>query len=159
MDHLIYLYAAVVLIAAALASIVLRGSRALSLKVSALVLAALLMATGYVSLVDLLGRPKPAALEWSAQNFNDATVLAAKMLEDEAIYLWVQFDGMREPRAFVLPWSLNVAKELQQAMRAADAQGTLVRMRKALDAQGDPNEPLFYAEPQQAPSPKVPFAG
>ena len=63
MNHLIYLFAAVVLIAAGLSAIAFWSPRSVGVKVSALVLAALLMLTGHLGLVDLLGMPKPASLE------------------------------------------------------------------------------------------------
>lgn len=159
MDHLMYLFAAVVLAAAALTSITVRARRELWAKVAALALAALLMATAYVSLVDLLGRPKPASMEWVKGAVPEATVLGASMREDEAIYLWLQFDGVQEPRAYVLPWSMETAKQLQRATREAEAQGAPVRMRRPFESTPDPNEPLFYPEPQPPLPPKIPSAG
>lgn len=154
MDSLMYLFAAVVLIATTLAGITVWAHRALSIKVSALVLAALLIATAYAGLIELLGRPKPTALEWTLDLVSEATVLAVSLRENEAIYLWLQFDAGSEPRAYVLPWRMDDAKQLHQAMRQAEANGTALRMRRPFEAGDDPNEPLFYAEPQPALPPK-----
>lgn len=158
MDHLMYLFTAVVLIATALASIAVRAPRAVRVKIAALVLAALLMPTAYASLAELLGRPKPVTLEWAMAAVPETTVLGASVRENEAIYLWLRFDGTPEPIAYVLPWNIETAKQLQQAMRQAEADGTGVRMRRPFDSTLDPNEPLFYAEPQPALPPKAPFA-
>jgi hypothetical protein len=76
-------------------------------------------------------------------------------VEQETIFLWLQFDGQREPRAYVQPWSLAAAKALHQAMAEAEAQGTQVRMRPASNSEVGPALPLFYAEPQPALPPKV----
>ena len=159
MPHLMYLFTAVVVIAAALAGIAVWAPRALWVKVSALVLAALLMAGAYGGLVDLLGRPKPATMEWVMGAAPEATVLGASLRENEAIYLWLQFDETPAPRAYVLPWSLETAKQLQKATQQAEAQGSAVRMRRPFESTPDPNEPLFYAEPQPPLPPKPPFAG
>ena len=159
MDDLMYLFTAVVVIAAALAGITVWARRAVWIKVSALVLTVLLMATAYAALVELLGKPKPVALEWAMQFVPEATVLGVSMRENEAIYLWLQFDGGAEPRAYVLPWHMETAKQLHQAMQQADANGTAVRMRRPFESDHDPNESLFYAEPQPALPPKVPRSG
>ncbi|MFQ5776207.1 MAG: hypothetical protein ACE5GS_16945 [Kiloniellaceae bacterium] len=156
MDHLIHLFTAVVLIAATLAGIAVGSPRAVWVKLSALGLAALLMATGYAGLLDLLGKPKPVALEWDLRAVADARVLGVDMRENEAIYVWLRFDGAVEPRGYVLPWSLANARQLQQAMRDAQAQGTAVRMRRPFEPRPESNEPLFYAEPQPALPPKLP---
>jgi len=61
--------------------------------------------------------------------------------------------GQQEPRAYVQPWSLAAAMALHEAM--AEAQGTQVRMRPALDGVVEPTKPQFYAEPQPALPPKA----
>ncbi len=159
MDHVIYLYAAAVVLAVALAGIAVWAPRAARIKVAALALAALIMPTAYASLTDLLGKPKPVTMEWAKRAVPEATVLGASMREDEAIYLWLQLDNVRAPRAYVLPWDMEAAKGLQQALRRAESDGTSVRMRRPFDAEAKRDEPLFYAEPQLALPPKRRPAG
>ena len=72
--------------------------------------------------------------------------------------LWLRFDGIPEPIAYVLPWNMETAKQLQQAMHQAEADGTVVRMRRPFESDRDPNESLFYAEPQPALPPKTSLA-
>ncbi len=98
-------------------------------------------------------------MEWAKKTVASGTVLGANMREGEAIYLWLQFDEAPEPRAYVLPWSLETAKQLQRATGRAEAQGTAVRMRRPFESEPDPNAPLFYAAPQPPLPPKTPFAG
>ena len=64
MDHVIYLYAAAVVLAVALAGIAVWSPRATRIKVVALTLTALIMPTAYASLMDLLGKPKPVTMEY-----------------------------------------------------------------------------------------------
>ena len=159
MDHVIYLYVVAVLLAAALAGIAIWSPRSVLIKVVSISLAALMMPTAYASLVDLLGKPKPVSMEWAKQAVPEATVLGASMREDQAIFLWLQFDGTAEPRAYVLPWNMEHAKGLQEALRRAEADGTSVRMRRPFDSDTTRREPLFYAEPRPALPPKMDSAG
>ena len=106
----------------------------------------------YGGAVDLLGRPKPLRLEW--RDAADAQVLGAMPVENEAIYVWLMIPGAAEPCAYVLPWSLQAAQQLQQAMSQAEADGTGVRMTMPFEPSLDDREPMFYAMPQPAMPPK-----
>ena len=155
MDQLIYLYAAIVVLAAGLAGIAIRSPRSLPMRASAVVLAGLLMVTGYAALTELLGRPKPTTLEWAKRAAPEATVLAADMREGEAIWLWLRLDGEIEPRAFVLPWSMAAARQLHEARGQAEKQGTAVRMRGPFQAKLQEGVRQFYAAPQPPLPPKT----
>jgi hypothetical protein len=155
MSQVMALFGVLVLAATALASIAIWAPRSLRLKVAALGVTLAMVASAYGGLVELLGRPKPVQLEWIQPLATGARVLAWHAVEQDAIFLWLQLDGQREPRAYVQPWSLAAAKALYQAMAEAEAQGTQVRMRPALDSQLEPAEPQFFAEPQPALPPKV----
>jgi len=155
MDALIPLFAVVVVLAVALAGIAIWAPRALGLKLTALGTMVLLLPVAYLSLTELLGRPKPVELEWSHSAFTDAKVLASDFREGAAIYLWLQADGTSVPRAYVLPWDLNVARQLYAAQQSAQSQGTPLRMRrKGPDQSDDDAEPMFYAAPQPRPPSK-----
>lgn len=156
MNPFIVLFCATVVVATALAAAAVWGPRTLPMKAAAIGLAGLLMATGYAAFVELLGRPKPAAMEWFAGRAKDARVVAARFREGKAIYLWLELDGERQPRAYVLPWSLAQARRLQEAMREAQANGTGVRMRRPFAGQGERADRMFYAEPQRPLPPKPP---
>lgn len=155
MDSLIYLYGAIVLVAAALAAIAIRAPRPLPLRAGAVVLAGALMAIGYAGFAELLGRPKPTNLEWAARNVSEATVVAAEMHEGEAIYLWLRLDEIPEPRAYVLPWSMAAARQLHQAQGRAEEAGTEVRMRGPFTDADLGGERMFYAAPQPPLPPKL----
>jgi len=155
MGSLIHLYGALVLVAAALAAIAIRAPRPLALRAAAVALAGALMATGYAGFTELLGRPKPADLEWAARNASDATVLAAEMREGEAIYLWLNLENDGEPRAYVLPWSKDTARQLHEAQGRAEDNGTEVRLRNPFNEADEGGERMFYAAPQEALPPKL----
>lgn len=155
MASLIYLYGALVVVAAALAAIAIRAPRPLALRAGAVALAGALMATGYAGFAELLGRPKPADLEWASRNASEATVLAAEMREGEAIYLWLQLEDVGEPRAYVLPWSTDAARQLHEAQGRAEDMGTEVRMRSPFYDADEGGERMFYAAPQPPLPPKL----
>ena len=108
-----------------------------------------LIAVVYGGSIELLSRPKPLRLElW--QQADKAKVLGASMREGEAIYVWLQFPGVDEPRAYTLPWDMKMAQQLQNAMQEGQANGADVNMSKPFEAGLDDREPKFYATPQQA---------
>jgi hypothetical protein len=112
----------------------------------------LLIAVVYGGAIELLGRPKPLRLEW--REAADAEVLSAVPVENEAIYVWLITPDSSEPRAYVLPWSVQAAQQLQEARSQAEADGTGVRMTMPFESSLHDREPMFYAMPQPAMPPK-----
>lgn len=155
MNSLTYLHVIAVLIAAGLAAIAIRAPHPLALRAGAIVLAGLLMATGYAAFAELLGRPKPATLEWAAGQTRDAVVLAADIREGEAIFLWLKAEGISEPRAYMLPWSMQMAKQLRRANVEAEREGTEVRVRGRLQDKLEEHEQMFYVPPPPPLPPKL----
>ena len=80
--------------------------------------------------------------------------MSAVPVENEAIYVWLIMPSSSEPSAYVLPWSAEVAQQLQDAMSQAEADGTAVRMAMPFDSSLEDSEPMFYAMPQPAMPPK-----
>ena len=107
-----------------------------------------LIAVVYGGGLELLGRPKPLRLEW--RDAAAAEVVSAVPVEGEGIYLWLKRPGSMEPRAYVLPWGIDAAQQLQTAMSDAEANGTVVQMAVPFEAGLDDREPKFYATPQRA---------
>src|SRR5262247_2152596 len=103
----------------------------------------------YDGSLELLSRAKPLRLELR-QQADTAKVIAATMREGEAIYVWLEFPGTDEPRAYALPWNMQMAQQLQNAMQESQANGTDVNMSKPFEAGLDDREPKFYATPQEA---------
>lgn len=154
MSNLPFLFAAAVLVAMGLGSIALWAPRRLIAKLGALGTFALFLPIGFAGWADLLSRPKPVAYEWFSARADEATVLAGTVREGEGIYVWLQLDTADEPRAYELPWNRDQARQLQEALRAAENDGTGVRMRLPFEPTLDPEKPKFYALPQPALPPK-----
>jgi hypothetical protein len=102
----------------------------------------------YGGSIELLSRPKPLRLEW--RDATEAKVIGATLREGEAIYVWLEVPGADMPRAYALPWDLQMAQQLQNAMQEGQAKGTDVQMSMPFDPGLDEREPKFYAAPQQA---------
>ena len=133
---------------AALAHISVWAPRKVWVKVSALITTALFLPAAYASLSDLLSRPKPIEFQWGNLDVAEAAVIGASMKEDEAIFLWLGIEGLDEPRAYVLPWDREMAQQLYDAQRSAEAEGNGVRMSMPFERSWDKRERRFYAAPQ-----------
>ena len=154
MIKLFYLFAVSAALACILAGVSVWSHRKLWIKVAAVATTALFLPAAYLSYADLLSRPKPASLEWWHRDASQATVIGSQLREGENIYLWLQMEGTREPRAYELPWQEELARQLHGAQREAEGNGTEVRMRSPFNQQPGDQEPLFYAEPQPTLPPK-----
>lgn len=154
MSDLLPLFLATLLLAALLTSISIWAPRRARVRGLAFATAFLFVPLSYVSLAELLSKPKPVSLEWARASVQEATVLGSAMREGEAIFLWLQMPGTPEPRAYRLPWSLEAAKQLQKAQREAEEKGTGLAMRLPFEPSWDKREPKFYALPQPALPPK-----
>ncbi len=149
-----YLFAGLLLLTGLMTSISIWAPRRVLVRVSAVLVAALFVPVSYASLSDLLSRPKPVELEWMKKTVPEATVLGSSINEGTAIYIWLQMNDQNEPRAYALPWNRDLAQQLQNAQRAAEANGSGVRMRLPFERSFDDREPKFYAMPQPALPPK-----
>ena len=158
MSQVFYLFAVSLALATLLAAISIWSPRALWIKVGALAITALFLPATYLSVVELLSRPKPIALERQRADFSEASVLGAELREGEAIYLWLRVPGVTEPRSYVLPWDQKLAEQLHGAQREANAKGTAVQARNLFRTSPDRQQAVFYAMPQPARPPKAPPA-
>lgn len=89
---------------AVLASIAIWSPRSLAPKIASLICATALLPVGYISLNDILSRPKPVQLEMLHKGVEQVQVLGSMMREGEAIYVWLQIPDVEEPRSYQLPW-------------------------------------------------------
>lgn len=82
-------------------------------------------------------------------------VLGVKMVQDEAIYVWLDF-GADHPRYFALPWSNKTADQLQKLLdqqRRKQIPG--FKMKIPYEHSWDRHPPQFYPLPQPViPIPK-----
>lgn len=141
MDIIYYLFAAATGIAAVLCGIAIWAPRDTKVKVLALAVMTLFMPVVYVQFTGLLSRPKPAEFAWFERGVDRAEVLSTSFDEGKAIYVWLRFDGMIEPRAYKLPWRQRVAEDLEDAMLQAAQKraGVIIKepfSKRALEERG-----------------------
>ena len=141
-------YTAMVALAGAIAGLALWARVRRPLKVLVLALTAAWLVVAYGALAELLSRPKPVSLEFALTKAAEAEVLASRIVEDEAIYLWLGLDALVEPRAYRIPFDRATAEELRKALDESREHGGGVRMRLPFEPSLDDQEPRFYAPPQ-----------
>ncbi|MGE3289770.1 MAG: hypothetical protein AB7I59_02725 [Geminicoccaceae bacterium] len=154
MIDLFTLYAAEVLLTAALAGLALRCAASALVRLLALALGAAVMVVSWLALTDLLSRPKPIALENRPVVLREAVVISGDIVENQAIHLWLRLPELEEPRAFTLPWDRRRAEELETALGRAGREGGRVRL---IWPGRDPTElePMFHPEPPPPLPPKT----
>lgn len=154
MSHVLYPFAVAALLVAALAAISIRSHQRFWLKAGAIAIVALFLPAAYLTIVDLLSRPKPVTQEWGARALPEATVLSAQFTEGDRIFLWLKLAEIDEPRYYALPWNEQMARQLFEAQQDAESNGTEVRMTRPFDSSHLESERMFYALPQEALPPK-----
>ena len=137
-----------------LANVAIWSPRSLRVKMGALATAAVFLPATYMSLSEMLSRPKPVGSEWARRELAEATVIGSQMVEGQAIYVWLGIEGVEEPRAYTLPWDEKTARQLHGARRSAEASGTRVKMRNPFESSNDERKRIFYAAPQPPPPQK-----
>ncbi len=154
MNELLMLFGVLGSLAGILVSVALWAPRRIWVKLGALGVTMVFLPAGYFGLSEMLSRPKPIRLELARADLAEATVLGARMDEDKAIYLWLGIPGVEEPRAYVLPWDRQLARQLQGAERESQDKGVPVRMRKPFENSMDDREKVFYTAPPPPPPEK-----
>ena len=148
-----------ILAVVACAAITLRALLAPQRRASRVVIATLFggfVVVLYGALYDLTGRPRLSTLELLRRDAPEADVLAADIVPDKVIRLWLRVEGDEEPLAYRMPWDSKMAQQLQEAMRQYGQEGGPgVKMRMPFEPSLDPRDPpRFYESPQPALPPK-----
>jgi len=152
MSETLFLFVLAAALAVALGYLVVWSRRGLTPRLGAVLLSVALIGLMGAGVMDLLGRPKPARMEWVQRQGDEAEVLASRLVEGEGIYLWLGLPETAEPRAYVLPWDLETAKALQKALEEAARNGGQLVTQLPFERSWETREPKFYALPQ----PKLP---
>jgi hypothetical protein len=161
MNILIFAFIGVAIVATALASLAIWAPRSPSVRILAVVTTTLLLPITYLQFAELLSRPKPMTFEWYEKSADRADLISVSLHEGEAIYLWLRLEGSFEPRAYVVPWNVKIAEQLEDAVEDAVRKNSTVILknpffRKNLDEWGDLNIEIIpppYPPQKQAPPP------
>ncbi len=120
MDIIYYIFAASIALAALLAGIAISAPRKTPIRLLALGAMTLFLPVVYVQFIGLLSKPKPASFAWLERDVESAKLLGVSFDEGKAIYMWLQLEGMIEPRFYSLPWRQRVAEDMEDAMEQAN---------------------------------------
>ncbi|MBX2879149.1 MAG: hypothetical protein KTR32_04405 [Granulosicoccus sp.] len=123
-----------------------------SWKVIALGLTATFLPISYLAASDLLSRPKPLQQELLQAQLKEAVVLSSLIRDGEDIFIWLQVQGVPEPRSYRLPWNEDTAVQLHRAQSEAEEQGAETTMTLPEGETMDNAAPVFQVK---AP-PKLP---
>lgn len=148
MTFLIYIMAVVLLFGTFTFLAVPRGRW----KIAAVLTFVALIVTVYGGAFELMGRSKPIALEW--HQLKGSRIYGYVLVEGRAIYLWLDRNG--EPVAYVLPWSITNAQEVQDAMEGAGKIGGTALLGPKIDGVPDApdNGEIAKIKPPAPPAPK-----
>lgn len=160
MENVPILYLLQTLLAGLLVVIAIWSRRKVGPRVAAVLVLFSLVAMGYFSLLNLLGRPQP--IEYSAldNSYGKATVIAASIDEGHAIYLWLRHPGATQPRYYRMEWDHEAATALKRAIDLSYRDNSSIE----IDLQYEPSietrqMPQFYNLPPpslpQKPPPEV----
>ena len=94
MSELTALFAVLGGLAFVLVNIAIWSPRNLRVKMGALATAAVFLPAAYMSLSEMLSRPKPVSNEWARRELAEATVIGSQMVEGQAIYVWLGIEGV-----------------------------------------------------------------
>jgi hypothetical protein len=112
-------------------------------KVMALGLTALFLPVSYLAASDLLSRPKPLQQELLQNQLKEAVVLSSVIRDGQDIFIWLQVQGLEEPRSYRLPWNEETAVQLHKAQSEAEQQGTETTMTLPEGDSLDSSAPVF----------------
>ena len=164
MKVLFIIFIALLAVTALLATIAIWSQRRTPVRTLAVVLTALFIPIGYLTVTELLSQPKPMQHEWFKQHVDEATLLGVSVRENQAIYLWLRLDDSLEPRYYVLPWQRQLAEKLQNLIDEAIRDGASVTIanpfsRKSFDDLGSMNMRIIRPPqpPMKPPSPPPQF--
>lgn len=109
--------------------------------------------------VQSMGFHRPVSLDWFMGK-RDLHVLAVKLMQDKAIWLYVDDPERDEPKPLSLPWDDQIADKiakLQDGSRQENGDGSFVyRFDPSLDVHADQMQPLPQPKampPKEAPPP------
>ena len=151
MGYAVWLTLAVVALFAAAAWLAIWSRRDTWARPAAVVLFLAAMPTIAMAAVESLGWHRPIAFAWDLDQ-GDYRVLAAKMVQDKAIYIYIDDDKRVEPRPLLLPWDNDTANAIQRALDGAP-DGSEGEFMMTYEPSIDVTDQQFHAVP---PEPSLP---
>ncbi len=151
----------IVLCTALLSSIAFKSRKSFFLKVSSLVLGIFIFSLSYISLIEILSRPKPKNLELLNRYVKEITLLHVTWIEGEAIHILATIDGIKEPRLYKFPWDPVQAQEFDEAIQKGRENNEEVKIANPFFISNvEERKTLIYSSPAKPlPAKKPPEVG
>ena len=147
MSYTVWLALGVLTLFAAAAWLAIWSRRDTWGRAAAVVLFLAAMPTIGLAAVESLGWHRPIHLVWDLDG-GEYRVLAAKLVQDEAIYIYIDDETRVEPRPLLLPWDNDTANAIQRALDGAP-DGSEGEFMMSYEPSIDVNEQQFHPLPQQ----------
>tara|TARA_B100001093_G_C26630470_1_gene928647 strand:- start:237 stop:803 length:567 start_codon:yes stop_codon:yes gene_type:complete len=154
MNTLIWFYVIITFLIAAITSLTLWARKKALIRICALSLAFITITLSYISLLELLSRPKPKELELLNRNSEEVTLLHVSWLEEEAIYILIEIEELAEPRLYKFPWNTEMAQKFDEAMEQGRENGESVKISNPFTSDTEARKTLVYTAPASPLPPK-----
>ncbi len=161
MNTLIWFYITITILIVAITSLTIWARKSSIVRTYALSMATIAVILSYISLLELLSRPKPKELELFNRNAKEVTLLHVSWLEEEAIYILIEIEELAEPRLYKFPWNAEMAQKFDEAIEQGRENGENVKISNPFTSDTEAKKTLVYTspakpmEPKEAPKPGI----
>ncbi|MDC3023945.1 hypothetical protein OA264_00530 [Alphaproteobacteria bacterium] len=161
MSSINWFFFIIVILTAILTSIVFKSKKRTFTKFSTLILGISIFLISYISLLEILSRPKPKNLEILNKYVKEVTLLHVSWIEGESIHLLIRIDGVKEPRLYSFPWDPIQAQEFDEALEKGRENNEEVRISNPFYVSNlEERKTLIYSSPAKPlPAKKPPEVG
>ena len=161
MSSINWFFFIIVVLTAILTSLVFKSRKKTFTKFSTLILGISIFLTSYISLLEILSRPKPKNLEILNKYVKEVTLLNVSWIEGESIHILIRLDGIKEPRLYSFPWDPIQAQEFDEALEKGRENNEEVRISNPFYVSNlEERKTLVYSSPAKPlPAKKPPEVG
>ena len=161
MNSINWFFFIIVILTAILTSLIFKSRNKTNTKFFTLILGISIFLTSYVSLLEILSRPKPKNLEILNKYVEEVTLLHVSWVEGEAIHILIRLDGVKEPRLYSFPWDPIQAQEFDEALEKGRENNEEVRISNPFFVSNlEERKTLIYSSPAKPlPAKKPPEIG
>ena len=161
MNSINWFFFIIVILTAILTSLIFKSRNKTQTKFFTLILGISIFLISYVSLLEILSRPKPKNLEILNKYVEEVTLLHVSWVEGEAIHILIRLDGVKEPRLYSFPWDPIQAQEIDEALEKGRESNEEVRISNPFFVSNlEERKTLIYSSPAKPlPAKKPPEVG
>ena len=161
MNSINWFFFIIVILTAILTSLIFKSRNKTQTKFFTLILGISIFLISYVSLLEILSRPKPKNLEILNKYVEEVTLLHVSWVEGEAIHILIRLDEVKEPRLYSFPWDPIQAQEFDEALEKGRENNEEVRISNPFFVSNlEERKTLIYSSPAKPlPVKKPPEVG